>query len=97
MKPPEIFKIALRILGLVFLYHSLLPFPMTVVQLIGAISSKAIPQTIFTLIMLVWPLLVAWWLLCGAPLLVRLAYPEAKTTPPDTQPAQNPGTKNTDT
>jgi hypothetical protein len=90
MKPPEIFKIALRILGLVFLYHGLLQLPMTVVQLIGAISGKAIPQALFTSIMLAWPLLVAWWLLRGAPLLVRLAYPEVKTTPPDTQPAPNP-------
>ncbi len=89
MKPPEIFKIALRLLGLVFLYHGLLPLPMTVVQIISAFANRNVPQALFTLIMLAWPLFLAWWLLRGAPLLVRLAYPEIKTTS-DVQPTPNP-------
>ncbi|MCD6050618.1 MAG: hypothetical protein K0Q55_2021 [Verrucomicrobia bacterium] len=96
MKPPEIFKIALRILGLVFLYHGLIQLPMTIVQIISAFANRNVPQALFTLIMLSWPLLLAWWLLRGAPLLVRLAYPETKTTSPDTLPTPNPTASKTD-
>jgi hypothetical protein len=96
MKPPEIFQLALRILGLVFLYHGLTPLPVALAQFLSVFRGPNTGQVLFTMLMIAWPLFLAWWLLRGAPQLMRLAYPEAKTTSPDTQPAQNPGTQKTD-
>ncbi len=68
MKPKDIFSLAIRILGLVFLYHGLSILPMML--------SGGFRNLLMAIIMIGWPLLVAYWLLRGAPLLMRLAYPD---------------------
>jgi hypothetical protein len=77
MKPKDIFKLAVRILGLVFLYHGLSALP-TVIPLI--LSSSPIANCVLGIFMIAWPVAVAWWLIGGAPPLIRRAYPEAKTS-----------------
>ena len=74
MKSKDLFKLAVRLLGLVFLYHGLLGLP-TLLQLI--FFSAGSGNIIMSILMLAWPLLVAYWLLRGAPLLIRIAYPDA--------------------
>jgi hypothetical protein len=73
MKPKDIFSLAVRILGLIFLYHGLLALP-SVVPLIFA--GPPVGTFIGGILMVVWPLLVARWLLSGAPLVMRLAFPD---------------------
>ncbi len=72
MKSKDIFSLAVRILGLVFLYHGLSALP-TVIPLLLASNFT---NWIAGVLMVAWPLAVAYWLLRGAPLLVRIAYPE---------------------
>src|SRR5258706_8355375 len=76
MKPKRIFSIAVRLLGLVFLYHGLQAVPTAVMQFWSSVTS-ANPGGVFASFALAgWPLLVAYWLLRGAPLLMRIAYPK---------------------
>lgn len=75
MIPRWIFLVALRVLGLVFLWRSLEALPIA-----GAVFCDAAPRgEVLAMILSVAegaaPLLVAYWLLRGAPSLVRLAYP----------------------
>lgn len=72
MKPKEIFSLAVRVLGLVFLYQGLTAVP-TQIPLLNA--ARSLGQLTFFLFLTAWPLLIAWWLLRGAPLLLRVAYP----------------------
>src|SRR3974390_827261 len=78
MKPPDIFKLAVRLLGLVFLYQGLQALPTAVIQFCGAIPTMNSLAIIMTLATAGWPLLVAYWLLRGAPLVMRTAYPESE-------------------
>jgi uncharacterized membrane protein len=73
MKTKDIFKLAVRLLGLVFLYHGLSALP----AVIPLVRASGIGQFILGLVMVAWPLLVAYWLLRGAPLLMNIAYPDA--------------------
>jgi hypothetical protein len=93
MKPPELFQLALRILGLVFLYHGLAPLPMVLVQFLSAFRGPNTGQVLFTIVMLTWPLFLAWWLLRGAPQLMRLAYPETPAATKEPTPAETSTTK----
>lgn len=70
MKPKEIFSVAIRLLGLCFLYHGLLAAPRLLTAFVG--GPLALFATVFDIS---WPLLVAYWLLGGAPLLMQIAYP----------------------
>jgi hypothetical protein len=74
MNPKEIFGLAVRLLGLVFLYHGLSALP-GVLSIIPLNSSGSFVGGI---IMVVWPLVVAYWLLLGGPPLVRIAYPNSE-------------------
>lgn len=71
MKAKDLFGLAVRILGLVFLYHVLSALPGVIVAVLGGDPIRPV------LFMFAWPLLVAYWFLRGAPLLMRLAYPDA--------------------
>jgi hypothetical protein len=76
MKPREIFRLTLRLVGLIFLYQSVSAVPMAV----GAFCPR-FPHFIWSnlfpaLIMVGWPLLAAYWLIRGAPPLERWAYPK---------------------
>ncbi len=72
MKPKDIFKLAIRLVGLVFLYHGLSALP----TIIPFIFTDLFRNYMFALVMSVWQLAMAWWLLGGAPLLLRRAYPD---------------------
>jgi hypothetical protein len=72
MKSKEIFNLAVRLLGLVFLYQALTsPFAILV-----ALASNSVLGVILGILGIVWPLVLAYWLIRGAPLLMRIAYPE---------------------
>ena len=73
MKPKDLFSLAVRVLGLVFLYHGLSVLP----TLLTTALSRSIGSLFIAFVMVGWPLLVAYWLLRGAPLLMRIAYPDA--------------------
>ncbi len=83
MKPQDIFKLAVRLLGLVFLYHVLQTAPMVVGELCQAVLRLEVVMTLPGLVMIGWPLAVAYWLLRGAPLIMRIAYPETPVGPKD--------------
>ena len=80
MKSKDIFKLAVRILGLAFVYHGLTALPVAASAVFAAAGN--IVSFALTLFMAVWPLAVAYWLLRGAPLIVQIAYPD--TTAPST-------------
>jgi hypothetical protein len=65
MKPKDIFNLAIRLLGLVFVY----------------LGFTAVPVVFFdkgrSLLFVACYFAVAWWLIGGAGLLMRRAYPEA--------------------
>ena len=73
MKPKDIFSLAIRLLGLVFLYHGLQAIPAVVVAIITAESLRGI---FFSVLMAGWQLGLALWLIRGAPLVLRQAYPD---------------------
>jgi len=73
MKPKDIFCLVIRLLGLIFLYQGLSSVPV----LISTIWAGAalVPRNLFlSLVMVTWPMVVAFWMVRGAPWLVRLAY-----------------------
>ena len=80
MKSKDIFQLAVRLLGLVMLYHAMQHFIIAVPSMIG--SAAAMAQL---LLMIGLRLGMAYWLISGAPLLMRLAYPEPDQ--PSTTPA----------
>jgi hypothetical protein len=74
MKPKDIFSLAVRLLGLVFLYHGLSALP----SVLSLIPPSSVGSFVNGIIMFAWPLVVAYWLLGGAPLLMCIAYPDAE-------------------
>lgn len=85
MTEKNLFNLAVRILGLVFLYLALTAIPVAISLLVTATSSDPALTTqtsgsmntsrvIGALVMVLWPLVLAIWLIRGAPLLMRLAY-----------------------
>jgi hypothetical protein len=71
MKTKDIFGLIVRLVGLVFVYNGLVNVPLAVSTL-SARFSTGIYTTFMTVI---WPLLVAFWMLRGAPPISRVAYP----------------------
>jgi hypothetical protein len=74
MKPRDIFGLAVRLIGLIFLYQGLSGVPMAV-----AAFCPRFPHFIWTnlfsgIVIVGWPLVVAYWMVRGAPPLMRLAY-----------------------
>ena len=74
-----IFGLAVRLLGLVFLYFGLSAIPPLLDM--GAIETAAGSDIVTAVLPVVFNLLVAWWLIGGG-MLVRRAYPEAFRTAP---------------
>ena len=83
MKPGDIFKdifgLAVRLLGLVFLYFGLSAVPPLLD--LGAIETAAKSDIITAVVPIVFNLVVAWWLI-GSGFLIRRAYPEASRITP---------------
>jgi hypothetical protein len=78
MKPSDIFGLAVRLLGLFFLYLGLKAVPPMLD--LGAIENAGQNDIINAVLPVVFNLLVAWWLLGGG-LLMRRAYPESPKIP----------------
>lgn len=74
MKAKDIFNLAVRLLGLFFIYLA--------ARLLPAIFGGAEPFFVPTILTAAFYVGVAWWLLGGAPLLVKRAYPEASSQQP---------------
>ena len=74
MKAKDIFGLAIRFIGLVFLYQSLGAVPSAIQSVCPVFPHFFWRNLIPSLILVGWPLLVAYWLLRGAPPLMRLAY-----------------------
>jgi hypothetical protein len=75
MKPRDIFGLVLRLVGLIFLYHSLNSVPLAISALFPRFPHLVWPNVIPALITVGWPLLVAIWLIKGANPLMLWAYP----------------------
>jgi len=73
MKPRDIFKLAVRLLGLVFLYHGLISLPTLFTGIFGSALNAFV---IF--LMVAWPLLVAYILLRHAAWFANYFYPESE-------------------
>ncbi len=71
MNSKDIFSLAVRILGLAFLYRGLSALPIVLPTLFGGFGNA-----IMCALTVGWPLLLAWWLLRGARLIMRIAYPD---------------------
>jgi hypothetical protein len=72
MKSKDIFQLAVRLLGLLFLYHGVQSLPMVM------------NGPMMVLVYLALQFGMAWWLIGGAKLLVQHAYPdENPASPPD--------------
>jgi hypothetical protein len=89
MKPRDIFGLAVRLLGLYFLYLGLTA--VTPLLDFGAIENASKSDIITTILPIVFNLAIAWWLLGGG-LLMRRAYPEAPKIL-DRFPSQSPQAK----
>ena len=74
MKPRDIFGLAVRLLGLFFLYLGLRA--LTPLLDVEAVETAGTSDLVSALLPVAFDLAVAWWLLGGG-VLVRRAYPEA--------------------
>lgn len=74
----EIFTLAVRLSGLVFLYLGLSAVPPLLD--LGALETAANSDLVTAILPIVFNLAVAWWLLGGG-LLIRRAYPETPVIP----------------
>lgn len=73
MKPKELFKLAVRLLGLIFLYHGLIMFPTLFTGIFGGVTNEVV-----TILMFAWPMLVAYFLLRHAEQVVNYCYVESE-------------------
>jgi len=93
MKPRDIFGLAVRLLGLFFLYLGLRAVsPMLDLEAIGNAGKGDIINAILPI---AFNLLVAWWLLGGG-LLIRRAYPEVPKSSDHSHPHAGRATSATD-
>jgi len=75
MKAKDIFCLVVRLLGLVFLYQGLAGVPLAVASFCPIFPHFVWRNLFPGFIIVAWPLLIACWLVRGAPWLVRQAYP----------------------
>jgi len=73
MKPRDLFKLAVRILGLIFLYHGLSSVPVLFQGIFGSTSNA-----IGFIFMIGWPLIVGFSLLKFAPMFTEFFYPKSE-------------------
>ena len=76
MKAKDIFGLIVRLVGLMFLYQALSAVPVGVAAFCPIFPHFVWRNLIPALILVGWPLLAAYWLLRGAPPLMRWAYPD---------------------
>jgi hypothetical protein len=73
MTPKTAFGVAIRILGLIFLYRGLTALP----EILSIFSTGSFRGFLDTIIMIAWPFVLAYWFIRGAPQIVRIAYPNS--------------------
>jgi hypothetical protein len=73
MTPRNLFKLAVRLLGLIFLYQSLSAFPSLFAGIFGSTANGFV-----FILMVVWPLIVAFCLLGFAPKITDFFYPRSE-------------------
>jgi hypothetical protein len=78
MKAIDIFNLMVRLLGLFFIYLAVREVPVIFSGPPGQVLSRVILTVAFYVG-------VAWWLLGGAQLLVKRAYPEASSQSPSSE------------
>ena len=77
LTPQALFQLAIRVMGLVFLYHGLANLPGSLLGMFFALKSKSFAGFLGAGFTAFWPLFLAWWLIRGAPWLMRLAHGHA--------------------
>jgi hypothetical protein len=79
------FGLAVRLLGMVFIYQGLQAIPAAAPLFVSALPHDLGPHVsepmnsdllLSALFMIGWPLFLAQWLIRGAPLVMRIAYPD---------------------
>src|SRR5436190_7995850 len=99
MKSRDVFGVAVRIIGLIFLYQALSTVPTAVASVCPVFPHFYFRNLLPSLFLIGWPLLISMWLVGGAPWLMRRAYPQSdegersekgrpgyETEPPPPQP-----------
>jgi hypothetical protein len=91
MTSKDIFSVVIRIVGLCFLYQGLAFVPVAITRFcpifpipLRYLDFRSLLPSLFQI---GWPLTVAWWMLRGAPWLMRLAYPQTQSKTPAETPA----------
>jgi hypothetical protein len=74
MKSKEIFALAVRLIGLLFLYQGLTAVPTAAASICPVFPHFYFRNLLPSLWIVGWPLLVAYWFVRGAPWLMRLAF-----------------------
>lgn len=86
MKARDLFGLAIRLIGLAFLYQSLSAVPMAIAAVSPGFKHFIFSNLFPALFAVGWPMLAAYWLIRGAPPLMRLAYPDDRTGALDAHP-----------
>jgi hypothetical protein len=74
MTPKSVFVLAVRVLGLVFLFRALVALP----EILSIFSTGSFRSSLGIIVMIAWPLVLAYWFIRGAPLLIGIAYPNSE-------------------
>ena len=90
MAPKPLFDLAVRVLGLFFLYHALSAIPTALQVFIPAVRQLNWGNIIGIIVAIAWPLALSYWLMRGAAPLVRIAFPEEKQPTPTDAPVWKP-------
>jgi hypothetical protein len=77
----DIFGLVIRLIGLMFLYQGLMAVPQAFAGMFPLFPHLFIRNVVPGIVMVGWPLAAAYWLVRGAPPLMRWAYPEEKRLP----------------
>lgn len=75
-----IFNLVVRLLGLAFIYHGLASVPTAVASFCPVFPNFIWRNLLPSFIFVAWPLVAGYWLLRGAPWLMRVAFPEEVRT-----------------
>ncbi len=89
----DIFGLIVRVIGVVFVYQGLSSVP-NAINSICPVFPHFLFRNIFPSLLLVgWPLLIGFWLIRGAPFLMRLAYGNAGREPDTSSGSQRTAPK----
>ena len=75
MSPKDLFQTAIRVAGVIFLYFSIPPALSDILTLPDIVHTQALLGIVGALFRILWEIGVPWWLLYGAPGLVRRLFP----------------------